>query len=105
MPLLGCLPFRENVPKSSSVSKTRANYVRKNSDWAPPWGFGQRRHTVNQTFQPTVYSRPVMTAIISSTTQREIARSIRAAVKLHRYLKPRTAPATSKKRTAIVSED
>lgn len=29
-------PFRENVPKSSSVSKTRANYGRKNSGRVPP---------------------------------------------------------------------
>lgn len=64
-------PFRENVPKSSSVSKTRANYGRKNSGRMPPQEFRHRGHHTVKLDVSTwpMYSRFVMTAIISSLSR------------------------------------
>lgn len=83
-------PFRENVPKSSSVSKTRANYDRKNSGRMPPQEFRHRgHHTVKLDVSTSpVYSRFVMTAIISSLNRAVrnyvfIAYLVHAIIKFH----------------------
>lgn len=82
-------PFRENVPKSSSVSKTRANYSRKNSGRMPPQEFRHRGHTIKLDVSTwPVYSRFVMTAIISSLSwatrnYAHLPYLVRAIIKFH----------------------